>query len=78
MIEATAFVMAILGCGDAGTQCADARVLPARYATAAECRAQLPTALARHTDLDFPTVMADCREQGPRVARVDMKVKPKG
>ena len=77
MLEAAAFVVAILGCGDAGDRCADARVLTARYATAAECRAQLSTVLAKHTDLDFPTVMADCRESGAQLAKAD-KVKPKG
>lgn len=78
MIEATAFVMAILGCGDAGTQCADARILPVRFATVSECRAQLPTALARHTDLDFPTLLADCREQRARVATAEPKAKSGG
>ena len=77
MLEAAAFVVAILGCGDAGTQCADARVLSPRYETAAQCRAQLTQALAEHTDLDFPTVMADCRQQGAQVAKVSAP-KPKG
>ena len=76
-MEPLYFVMAILGCADSGTQCADARVLPARYATAAECRAQLSQNLARHTDLDFPTVLADCRQQGPQLAKAVL-TRPKG
>ena len=76
-MEPVFFVLAILGCADGGTQCADARVLPARYATVAQCRAQMSHTLARQTDLDFPTVLADCRQQGPQVAKADL-TKPKG
>ena len=72
------FVMAIMGCNDGAAQCADARVLPARYETVAQCRAALPRALADNTDLEFPTVQADCRAQGMRVAKVDLKGKRKG
>ncbi len=77
MLEAAAFVVAILGCADGGTQRADARVLTPRYETAAQCRAHLPQLLAAHTDLDFPTVMADCRQQGAQVAKVSTP-KPRG
>jgi spermidine synthase len=72
MLESLAFVVAILGCADGGTQCAAARTLPTSYATAAECRAQLTRVLAEHTDLDFPTVMADCRLRGEQLAKVEM------
>ena len=76
-MEPMFFVMAIMGCGDGALQCADARTLPTHYATAAECRAALPRGLAENTDLDYPTVMADCRANGPRVAKATTP-KPKG
>lgn len=61
------FLVAILGCTDDNVGCRDARVLPARYATAAECRAVLPRRLTENTDLSFPSLQADCRASGPRV-----------
>jgi hypothetical protein len=62
------FVLAIMGCGDDGDACRTARVEPTRYETAAQCRAQLPDALARSRDLDFPSIAADCRRIGVQVA----------
>ena len=59
------YVMAILGCGDGNSHCATARLDDARFATMAECRAQLPAGLARHTDLSFPVIAADCRRNSP-------------
>lgn len=76
-MEPLFFVMAIMGCGDAGP-CTDARVLPARYATAAQCRAALPRALADNTDVPFPVVQADCRAKGMQVARSEPKGKRRG
>ena len=61
------YVLAIMGCGDGNSQCQPARVEAAHYATAAQCRAELPAALARNTDLDFPMIAADCRRNGPMV-----------
>ena len=72
------YVMAIMGCGDGGGQFTDARVLPVRYETVAQCRAALPRALADNTDVEFPTIQADCRAQGMTVAKADLKGKPKG
>ena len=55
------YAIAILGCGDDNAQCVAARIDQARYATMAECRAQLAAGLARNTDLSFPVIAADCR-----------------
>ena len=60
------FVMAIMGCGDDGAACQAARIEPTRYATVAQCRAALPAALARNTDLSFPVIQADCQQRGVR------------
>lgn len=75
-MEAVFFVVAILGCGDGGVQCEQARVLPARYKTAAQCRATLPRRLAENTDVAFPEIIADCRAQGTRVADTPKSGKP--
>ncbi len=66
-MEPMFFVMAILGCGDGNIACTEARVEPARYETLAQCRADLPAALSRNTDLSFPVINANCRAQGMRV-----------
>lgn len=71
------FVLAILGCGDAQASCSEARVEPARYQSAAQCRAALPVALARHTDLDFPVISAACRANGPMMAKAEART-PRG
>jgi hypothetical protein len=67
-MEPVFFVLAILGCGDDGGACLAQRTDGARYATVAECRAQLPAALARSTDLSFPVIAARCEASGPQVA----------
>ena len=67
-MDAFFYVVAIMGCGDGGDACVAARTLPARYATAAQCRAALPARLAENTDVPFPNISADCRPQGLRMA----------
>lgn len=62
------FVLAIMGCGDDRAECAQVRVEPTRYATAAACRAALPAALARHTDVDYPVIGGACNRIGTQVA----------
>lgn len=62
------FVLAIMGCGDDQSACAQVRVDPAHYATAAQCNAALPAALARNTDLDYPVITGACRSNGMQVA----------
>lgn len=63
-MDSVYFVLAIMGCGDASTACAEARLEPARYATVQQCQAAMPAALARHTDLSYPVISATCRSSG--------------
>ena len=63
------YVIAIMGCGDGSTQCAEARIVPTRYYSAAQCQAAMPATLMRNTDLDFPTLTAACRQVGRSIAR---------
>ncbi|TCP35458.1 hypothetical protein [Sphingomonas sp. BK235] len=65
-MDAVFFVMAIMGCGDGATGCAEARVAPAHYATVQQCEAAMANVLARNSDLDFPVVSAACRRSGPQ------------
>ena len=67
-MEPLAFVIAILGCGDAGTVCERVAVEPARYETQSACQAAMETALANHTDVLFPVVQARCETRGYRIA----------
>ncbi len=70
-MEPMLFVMAILGCGDDGSQCSQQRVEPVRYASAAACQAAVPQALSRNTDIEYPVIGAECRPLDERVARQD-------
>ncbi|WP_375398212.1 hypothetical protein [uncultured Sphingomonas sp.] len=62
------YVIAIMGCGDGASSCAQERIELARYANAAQCRAAMPAALVRNTDVDFPVVTAACRQVGQALA----------
>jgi hypothetical protein len=62
------YVIAIMGCGDGQEQCAQQRIEPVRYVSAAQCQAAMPAALRRNNDLDFPTITAACRQVGASMA----------
>lgn len=55
------YVIAILGCADGGSSCQVAATLAPRYESAAQCAAAREAALDANTDLDFPTLVAECR-----------------
>ena len=77
-MEPVFYVMAILGCGDGSTQCTQARLEPAHYASAQQCQAALPAALARNSDLSFPTIAASCRASGPVMVKADLRTPSRG
>lgn len=70
-------LMAILGCGDAGTSCEQVQISPVRYTSVSACVAAQDDVLAR-SDIMYPVVTAQCRVEGTVVpARLDAKpVKP--
>lgn len=72
-MEPIFYVMAILGCGDGSVDCTEARVVPARYETMAQCRADLANRIAANTDVPFPVIGADCRRSGMQVAKTGRK-----
>lgn len=55
------FLIAILGCGEGEVQCQQVQVAPVRYESRSACLAATDGQLARHTDLAFPVVVAECR-----------------
>ena len=55
------FVIAILGCADGSQGCTPVATMPVRYADRQSCSASVGKALAANTDLDFPTLIAECQ-----------------
>lgn len=55
------YVIAILGCADGSVHCAPAATIPIHYSSEADCAAAAPAALVANSDLDFPTLRAECR-----------------
>ena len=68
-MEPLYFVMAIMGCGDGSTTCAEARVEPVHYATVQQCQAAMPAALMRNSDIDYPVISAACRSIGQQLVQ---------
>ena len=71
------FVIAILGCADGGTSCQTVATLAPRYENAAQCAAAREQALDANTDLDFPTLIAECRRSGVTPASLKISVPAK-
>jgi hypothetical protein len=62
------YVIAIMGCGEGDQACREVQVAQPRFATQAACAAATADVLARYTDLDYPSVVAQCRRDGSRPA----------
>jgi len=60
------FVIAILGCADGSQACTRVATMPTQYESEQACAASVSAALAASTDLDFPTLVAECRAVGAR------------
>ena len=62
------YVIAIMGCGEGDQACREVQVAQPRFATQAACAAATADVLARYTDLAYPSIVAQCRRDGPRPA----------
>lgn len=62
------YFIAILGCADGGASCQTVATLAPRYESAAQCAAARDEALDRNSDLDFPTLIAQCQKSLARPA----------
>ncbi len=65
-MQSLLFVMAIMGCGESDAACREVRIDRQRFQSAAACQAATGAALARHTDLEYPTIVARCRPAAAR------------
>ena len=65
-MAAAVILMAILGCGDAGTSCEPVAVSPVRYESVSACVSAQDDVLAR-TDALYPVIVAECRAEGTTV-----------
>lgn len=65
-MQSLLFVMAIMGCGESDAACREVRIDQQRFQSAAACQAATDSALIRHGDLDFPTIVARCRPANAR------------
>ena len=65
------FVIAIMGCADGSQACTPVATMPAQYADQQSCAASVSKALAANTDLDYPTLVAECQavERRPAATR---------
>lgn len=66
-----AYVMAILGCADGGASCQTVATMSARYESPALCTAAQESVLDANSDLDFPTLIAECRASGATPASAE-------
>lgn len=55
------FIIAIMGCGEGSTGCTPVATAPTRYESEAACSAATTEALIANSDLEFPTIVAECR-----------------
>lgn len=70
------FIIAIMGCADGAGQCVPVATVPTRYESQASCSAGTAAALEARTDLEFPTLVAQCRSMTyPASADKDLQQK---
>lgn len=65
------YVIAIFGCADGAIDCTPVATVPVRYESEAACSAATAPALVARTDLDFPTLLAECRATALPIADSD-------
>ena len=59
---ASYFIIAILGCAEGSAACTPVATVPTQYSSAAACSAATGDALLANSDLDFPSLEAECRQ----------------
>jgi hypothetical protein len=64
MGPATAFIIAILGCGEGNAPCEQVKTLETRYESQAACTEATEAALTSQSDADFPVIVAQCVAAG--------------
>lgn len=59
---ASYFIIAIFGCADGSAACTPVATVPTHYASEAACSAATGAALIANSDMDFPSLSAECRQ----------------
>ena len=72
------YFIAILGCADSGASCQTVATLAPRYESAVQCAAARTSTLDSNSDLDFPTLVAQCQKSSVRPASARQPVKASG
>jgi hypothetical protein len=65
------FVIAIMGCGDGAVDCRTVATPAAHYASEQACLAARGDELIANSDLDFPTLVAECLPVAPKATAVE-------
>ena len=66
-MQAWAFVMAILGCGESEAPCEEIALAASRYPSREACMAATEAELGRHGEALYPVVVAECRREGDTI-----------
>ena len=72
------FVIAIMGCGDGGTACQTVANPVAHYSSEQACLAARGDVLMANSDLDFPTLLAECMPVNRKASTVEPRPAPEG
>lgn len=62
------YVLAVLGCGEGETACQQVALADTQFTSQAECQAASEDTLMRHSDADYPVVVAQCRKAGEQAS----------
>jgi len=68
------FLIAIMGCGEGDAPCQQVRLLNTQYQSRAECMAASEGALVANSNVEYPSVVAQCVT--PRQVKAAFKVMP--
>jgi len=64
------YLIAILGCGEGDASCQEVQIAAPRFASEAACAAATARVLERYADLQYPSVVAQCRAVGATPAQL--------
>jgi hypothetical protein len=62
------YILAVLGCGEGETACQQVAVADAQFTSIAACQSASEATLMRHSDADYPVVVAQCRKAGQQAS----------
>lgn len=62
------YVLAILGCGEGESACQQVATAPTQFASVAACQSASADTLLRHSDADYPVVVAQCRSSAQKAS----------